>query len=165
MAAGFWHSYLTPLHAAVIVSTIANGGENTTPRLVKSLHHKDGITHLAPSSSPAKRILSPAHAAVIERGLRRTVTRGTARNAFGKWPTKLQHVKVFGKTGTLGAVDPARTYTWFVGYTRNAERDIAIAVLAINGDRWWRKAPQLAMDFLKGHALDGRRIARRGLER
>ena len=110
--------------------------------------HESGVIQQAPAVTKGRRVLTKQQAEVIEKGLRATMTRGTAVKSFRKWPSKLKQIKVYGKTGTLGAVKPDRTYTWFVGYTRGTNRDVALAVLAINGERWWRKAPQIAKDFL-----------------
>ena len=152
MAAGFWHSQLTPLHGAVIAQTIANQGKFAQPRLVKYLEHQSGVLHKAPQSRPQRVVLPESHALSIERGLRKTITAGTGRRSFADWPKKLGKIKVYGKTGTLGARKPDRTYTWFVGYIKGSNRDIALAVLAINGTKWWRKAPHIARDFLVNHA-------------
>ena len=56
-------------------------------------------------------------------------------DAAMNWPKKLDKIKVYGKTGTLGARNPDRTYTWFVDYIKGSNRDIALAVLAINGTK------------------------------
>lgn len=152
MSAGFWHSHLTPLHAAVIVQTIANRGRITQPRLVSLMTHESGFVQRAPSTDNGHQILKVQHAKIIEAGLRKTITNGTGVKSFKEWPKKLSSVKIFGKTGTLGASRPDRTYTWFVGYTRGTARDVALAVLAINGEEWWRKAPQVAQMYLEKHA-------------
>ena len=151
-AAGFWHTHLTPLHAAVIAQTVANDGVRTHPRIVSLMTHASGSVQHAPSKVLKKRVMEPSHAQLIEKGLRKTVTKGTAFKAFKNWSPKLKGVKIFGKTGTLGAVKPDRTYTWFVGYTSGTSRDVALAVLAINGEKWWRKAPHIAKDFLQRYA-------------
>ena len=154
MSAGFWHSQLTPLHAAVIVQTVANGGHFVQPRLVESVRHSSGVSHTAPKSSKQRSVITPLHAKALEKGLRQALTRGTASRSFAKWNQKLSAIKVYGKTGTLGARMPDRTYTWFVGYMRGTRQDIAVAVLAINGEKWWRKAPHIAHDLLAYHAKD-----------
>lgn len=152
MAAGFWHSQLTPLHAAVIVQTVANGGHFVQPRLVDAVHHTSGVSHKAPKASKQREVLSGAHAKALESGLRQAVSSGTASRSFAKWNQKLSSVKVYGKTGTLGARMPDRTYTWFAGYIKGTQKDIVVAVLAINVEKWWRKAPHIAHDLLSYHA-------------
>jgi penicillin-binding protein A len=160
MAAGFWHSQLTPLHAAVIVQTVANGGHFVQPRLVDSVHHSSGVSHKAPKSSKQRQVISETHAKALESGLRKAVRSGTASRSFAKWNPKLSSVKVYGKTGTLGARMPDRTYTWFAGYMRGTQKDIVVAVLAINGEKWWRKAPHIAHDLLSYHATQMLRQSR-----
>jgi cell division protein FtsI/penicillin-binding protein 2 len=152
MAAGFWHSQLTPLHAAVILHTVANGGHFIQPRLVESVRHVSGVSHTAPKASKRRSVITPKDAKSLESGLRQALTRGTASRSFSKWNQKLSAIKVYGKTGTLGARMPDRTYTWFAGYIRGTRKDIVVAVLAINGEKWWRKAPHIAHDLLAYHA-------------
>ena len=84
MSAGFWHSQLTPLHAASIVHTVANEGKFVQPRLVDSVTHSSGVSHQAPKASLIREAITPEQAGIIERGLRETLTKGTAFQSFRK---------------------------------------------------------------------------------
>ena len=137
-----------PLHAASIVHTVANEGKFVQPRLVDSVTHSSGVSHQAPKASLIREAITPEQAGIIERGLRETLTKGTAFQSFRKLRENGGKVRVFGKTGTLGARMPDRTYTWFAGYTRGSRKNLAIAVLAINGEKWWRKAPHITRPAL-----------------
>ena len=111
MAAGFWHSTLTPLHAALIASAVAGDGELPTPRFVTRLHGPQGQVIDAPARRGISQAMTPEVAQLLRKAMGSTVTRGTARRAFSKWPRKLSHIKVGGKTGSLPR---CTSYTWFV---------------------------------------------------
>ncbi len=101
----------TPIQMIHGFCTLSNGGLKITPRVVKGVLSGDG-SHVVknflvkPTSSPLKtditykepvRIVSEKHAKdIVNKALTAVVNRpsGTAHNAF------LEHVQVFGKTGT-----------------------------------------------------------------
>ncbi len=149
MAAGFWHNRLTPLHAALLAAAIATDGTMPTPRLVKRLRTPDGRTVDAPERGPFGTAMTPAHAKALRGLLAETVSRGTARRAFAKWPKDLRAVMVAGKTGTLAIREPYTHYTWFVGFAPVDDPQVAIAVMVGNGELWWQKAPDVARVVLE----------------
>ena len=61
MAAGFWHSQMSPLHGALVAATIANGGKMPYAALVErieSSHRRDPLRAHAPHLPPG---LAAAH--------------------------------------------------------------------------------------------------------
>lgn len=147
-AAGFWHSTLTPLHAAAIAAAVAGDGTLPTPRLVSRVTRPDGHTVEAPSEAPFGTATTPENAKALRKMMARTTATGTARNAWRRWPARLAHIKVGGKTGTLAKPNPATTYTWFVGFAPVDNPQVAIAVMVGNGETWWQRAPDVARDVL-----------------
>jgi cell division protein FtsI/penicillin-binding protein 2 len=81
-----------------------------------------------------------------------TTTKGTARRAFRKRNGRplLGPVRVAGKTGSLSGEDPEGRYEWFMGVAPADDPKIAIAVLLVQGDLYWRNASQIAADILHG---------------
>ena len=59
MAAGFRHTELTPLHAALIIGAVAKDGELPSPRFVTRLHGPKGETIEAPTRGPIARAMKP----------------------------------------------------------------------------------------------------------
>ncbi|MCB9543737.1 MAG: penicillin-binding protein [Myxococcales bacterium] len=151
MAAGFWHTRLTPLHAALIAAAVAGDGTLPVPRLVRRLEGPDGRVVDAPDRPPFAHAMKAETAKAVRQMMARTITHGTGRKAFSKWPSRLAHVKVAGKTGTLAMRDPATTYTWFVGFAPADDPQIAIAVMVGNGELWWQRAIDIARDVLAAH--------------
>jgi cell division protein FtsI/penicillin-binding protein 2 len=152
MSAGFGHSEITALHAAVIASAVATDGRLPTPRLVSRLHGPNGQVIDAPIRQPVSAAMKPGTAQIMCHMMAKTVKNGTARRSFRKWPKRLQHIRVGGKTGTLTRYKPARTtFTWFVGYAPVDNPQIAIAVMVGNGDKWWQRAKDIARDVLAAH--------------
>ncbi len=84
----------------------------------------------------------------LRKVLSETAKRGTARRAFAKWPRKLRHIQVGGKTGSLSKRNPYTAYTWFVGYAPADNPKVAISVVVGNGELWWQKAADVARDVL-----------------
>lgn len=151
MSAGFWHTYLTPLHAASIAASIAGDGSIPTPRLVRRLHAPDDRTIEAPNRGAFTRAMRPDTALAMRDMMAATVKKGTGRRSFSKWPSKLRHIRVAGKTGTLAKREPYTSYTWFVGYAPADAPQVAIAVMVGNGALWWQRATDVARDTLAAH--------------
>ena len=84
---------VSPLHLAAAYSTIANGGRQVRPTLMRQAGKARG-----------KRVLSPEAAAAARQMLRKVVTDGTA--SFGE----VAGYAVAGKTGTADKPDPAGGY-------------------------------------------------------
>ncbi len=151
MSAGFFHSKLTPLHAAVVAAAIANGGIMPAPRIVTSLTGPDGVLESAPEPTTLGKAIEPATARELAKMLRNTTEDGTAHRSFSKVPKSLEGVDVAGKTGTL-TDDTTRTdYTWFVGFAPADNPKVAFAVLVGNGELWYVRATDVARDVLAAY--------------
>lgn len=148
MAAGFWHTRLTPLHGALIAAAVAGDGAVPTPRLVRRLEGPDGRVVDAPDRGPLSRAMKPETAARLRTMMARTVSHGTGRRAFAKWPKSLSKISVAGKTGTLAIREPYTAYTWFVGFAPADDPQVAIAVMVGNGELWWQRAIDIGRDVL-----------------
>lgn len=160
MSAGFWHSQLSPLHAATLAATIANDGVRKAPFLVARIDRaRPADSKKQPSSvyryapSKAQRVLSPQIAAELSRMMRGTVRFGTAKSAFfdRKGRPFLPGIEVAGKTGTLSSQKPYRGYTWWVGFAPAEAPRIAVAALVVNTPKWRIKASFLAREALRAY--------------
>ena len=153
MSAGFGNTEITTLHAAVITAAIATDGRLPTPRLVSKLHGPRGETIESPARQPLGRAMKQSTARELRRMLTRTIEHGTARKAFKKWPKKLKHIKVGGKTGTLARRRDGNYigYTWFVAYAPADSPELAIAVMVGNSEKWWQRAVDIGRDILAAH--------------
>lgn len=159
-AAGFWNSTLTPLQAAWISATVAHGGEVLKPSIVREILGPDGASiWTAPKTATVlRRAVPTTTAAAVTTMMEHTISEGTSFRAFhdpkgtGFLPAG---IVVAGKTGTLNDPDGQHYYTWFTGFApsrpKPGEKQVAIAVLVINGPRWHVKANVVAREMLRAY--------------
>jgi len=121
---------VTPIHMAVLISAVANGGILYRPQLVGNVGGTPEVPEQFFAPETRGRLpLTPEHLATIREGLWGVANRdsGTA-----VWVFKGFEVRVAGKTGT--AENPGgRPHAWFVGYAPADDPQIAIAVVVENG--------------------------------
>jgi cell division protein FtsI/penicillin-binding protein 2 len=155
MAAGFWHSQMSPLHGALLASTIANDGKMPYAALVERIQSRTGETLYARTPRTFRQVLPRHTAQLTGEMMTRTVTKGTAKKAF--WDPKgrpfLPGIGVAGKTGTLSRYNPHRSYTWWVGYAPVDDPKIAVAALVVNEPKWRIKASYVAREALRQYLV------------
>jgi len=155
-AAGFWHSHLSPLHAAVMAQTIAQDGAMLRPYVVDHIDDSNGEVLYESKPAFIGRPIQPETAAAVREAMKKTVSRGTARKSF-KDPRGVPYlgdIAVGGKTGTLHGHSPFRAYSWFVGVAPIDEPEISIAVLVVNDPKWRIKSAQLSAMLLRKYFED-----------
>ena len=141
---------ITPLHAAQLAATLAEG-RLVEPRWVAEARDASGRFVPVPGGATSRRVLTPELAGQLRGWLVDTTVRGTARRAFrtrGGQPL-LQGIPVSGKTGSLNGSDPKGHYEWFIGVAPAGDPKLAVATLAVQGPRWWWSASQLAAEVLR----------------
>ncbi len=134
VASGFNRTTLiSPLHGAIIAAVPANAGILVEPTIV------DRITgpgdHVLYRARRQDRIRAVSHetAKEIERLMRETVRRGTARKVF-RTRTKdpvLSQLVIGGKTGSIDNAGHDARYDWFVGFARHDRHREAMAVAVV----------------------------------
>lgn len=144
-AAGFWHTHLSPLHAAMIAQAIAHDGAMLRPYVVDRVVGADGGVVFEGKPRLYARPISKGTAERLRIAMRNTVESGTARKAFHKGGLPaLAKIRVAGKTGTLNGRDPYRAYSWFAGFAPYEAPEVAIAVLVVNEPLWRIKSSEAA---------------------
>jgi cell division protein FtsI/penicillin-binding protein 2 len=143
-AAGFGAVRLSPLHAALLGSIVANGGLEVPPVLVDDV---EGGPIPAPASP--KRVVDEAVAAKLAAMMRNTVAEGTARRTFRRASSALRGVEVAGKTGSLADASPYRDYSWFVGFAPADRPEVVVATVVVNDRLWHARAPTVAKEALE----------------
>ena len=152
-AAGFWHVHMSPLHAALIAATFANGGQMPAPTLVDRVVGADGrVSNTARAGAP-RSVLAPATAHSVAQMMLRTVQSGTAHSAFfdERGRPLVPGVAVAGKTGSLNGAEPFRAYSWWVGFAPADKPTIALAALIVNTAQWRIKSSFLAREALHAY--------------
>ncbi|MBS4888437.1 MAG: penicillin-binding protein 2 [Anaerococcus vaginalis] len=124
---GYGKTRVTPLHMAMISSTIANNGKMMQPRLVKNVVNKDGKIIKESKNEVLSDVTSSEIANKIRDYMVDVVNYGTAKGAY------LQSVQIAGKSGTVdkegGGVD-----MWFVGFAPAYDPKIAFSIVIEDAD-------------------------------
>lgn len=151
MGAGLNHDVkISPLHAAVIMSAIANGGKMMTPELTSSIIDEHGVEKEAFTPRELRRLVTPETSASLARMLSSTVLTGTSRRAFHDRRGRLRlDVTVAAKTGSIDGTDPKGHYSWFAAFAPIQNPRIALVALVINSDKWKIKASQVGLEALE----------------
>jgi penicillin-binding protein A len=151
MGAGLDHDVkISPLHAAVIMSAIANGGKMMVPGLTSSIVDTRGVEKELFTPRELRRLVTPETSASLTRMLSSTVLTGTSRKAFhDRRGRPLLDVPIAAKTGSINGTDPKGHYSWFAAFAPIQNPRIAMVVLVINPDKWRIKASQVGEQALE----------------
>ncbi|MCZ6464630.1 MAG: penicillin-binding transpeptidase domain-containing protein [Proteobacteria bacterium] len=141
---------ITPLHAAGLAATLATG-ERPEPWWVQSVVDARGRSLKLPRRPRPARVMTRKLADELRAMMVRTTTQGTAKSAFRdrRGRPVLGDVKVAGKTGNISGTDPRGRYEWFIGAAPADRPTIAVAVVQLHDDLWWRNSSQIASEVLK----------------
>ena len=149
-AAGFWHTYLSPLHGALIAASVENDGVMMRPTLIDKVVTPAGESLYDFEPRVLRRVMAKKTAKVLGKLLEGTAEYGTARRYFANRAAFPDSVTVGGKTGTLSNKDPYLGFTWFVGFGRGSNgKSAAVAGLACNKPKWWIKGHFAASETLR----------------
>jgi len=131
---------MTPLQMALVGSTIANGGDEPRPFLVRQLVRSGTVSSIYAPASLATPI-SADTAANVKKMMVAVVQYGTGTAA------RIPGVTVAGKTGT--ATNPlGRSHSWFVCFAPAEHPRVAVAVLVENVGYGATYALPIARDVL-----------------
>ena len=128
-AIGQGDTLVTPLHMALLTSTVANGGIMMRPYLVDHIEAYDGNSVSENTPSRYKRLMTTEEAQILTEYMQETVNSGTATALGGYGYT------VAGKTGSAEYVSDGYegTHSWFVGFSNVQDPDLVLAVIAEDG--------------------------------
>ena len=148
-AAGFYHTYLSPLHGALIGATLANDGVMMQPSIVEKLENASGETVIKFTPHVFKRVMKKETARKLSEMMKQTTTVGTARKYFRQRNAFPRDIVVAGKTGTLSNYNPYLGFTWFVGFADRDGQKIAVSGLVCNTPTWRIKGPFAASEAVR----------------
>ncbi|MFB6263708.1 MAG: penicillin-binding transpeptidase domain-containing protein [Bradymonadaceae bacterium] len=152
-AAGFWHTYISPVHAATMAAAIANDGLMMRPTLIEKVQSPEGEVLYDFEPRTLRRVMPAETAKTLADLLSRTTSKGTADSYFEHGRPFPDGVQTAGKTGTLAREDPYLSFTWFVGFGRmkgdSGSKAAAVAGLACNRPQWRIKGPHVASTALR----------------
>ncbi len=131
----------TPLQMALIGATIAGGGVEPRPFVVRQVVRDGAAASVSPQSSLANPVSADV-AANVTKMMIAVVERGTGT------PARLPHVSVAGKTGT--ATNPlGRSHAWFVCFAPAGHPRVAVAIVVENVGYGATYAAPIARDVLE----------------
>lgn len=133
-SAGFGEVRISPVHAATLMSGVANGGLLPRPRVVEKIVSPDGaILHRAQPES-IHRIVSSSTASSLMEMMEHTTTVGTSRKEFlaSSSRPRLGGIRVAAKTGTLTGDNPKGLNNWFIAAAPIENPQIALAVITVD---------------------------------
>jgi peptidoglycan glycosyltransferase len=116
---------VTPMRMALVGATIASGGTEPRPYLVRSVRARDGSERYAAPSAPLANPIPGAVADQVRTLMEAVVTRGTGTAAA------LPGVQVAGKTGTA-TLATGTSHAWFVAFAPADAPRVAVAVVVEN---------------------------------
>ncbi len=154
IASGFnRQTLISPLHAALLASVVANNGILMTPWLVEKISSESGDILYNRKTTQLTSPVSWKTAEDLQVLMRDTVVYGTCRKSFRPLRRKKSFKGVdFGaKTGTINDKKDRFKYDWLAGYVlpHNGTKAISIAVLAVHGEKLGLRSNELGRYIIK----------------
>lgn len=142
-AIGQGDTSISPLHNAMIVQTIANGGLMMKPYIIDRIENYEGDIVKKFSPSMYDTPLTEKEVKYLTKYMEKVVEEGTASSYF-------QDIdyKVAGKTGTAEYANGEHEYSWFVGFSSLENPDIVVSVLVEQSDVNGIRAANIARQIL-----------------
>jgi cell division protein FtsI/penicillin-binding protein 2 len=155
LASGFnKETLISPVHAAVIASAVANNGIVKSPFLISSIVDSEEGQNIWERPSVERRAFSTNTSWQLKDLMELTVKRGTARGAFRRMRRSIKSkLDIGGKTGSITGGVPFGKRDWFAAYATPKNRvlgkGISIAVMNVNVKKWYIKSSYLAKNIIE----------------
>ncbi len=132
-AAGFGDVHLSPVHAASLMSAIANDGIMPRPFLIERILNRSGEALYQARPEAVQPVITATTSRRLRDMMEYTTTIGTSRREFMlKNKPVLGNIKVAAKTGTLTGTNPKGMTNWFIAAAPKENPEIAIAVIVVD---------------------------------
>jgi cell division protein FtsI/penicillin-binding protein 2 len=156
IASGFnKKTVISPLHAVLITSAVANNGDIMAPWLVGKVKDHTGRVLYRVTPSKLASPLKPTTARYMKVLMRETVVSGTSRKAFRRIrrDKRFKNIAFGAKTGTINDELDQYKYDWISAYALpgNGDGGICITILAVHGKLLGIRASELAGYVIKHH--------------
>lgn len=149
-AFGQGDTLITPLHNAMIMQTIANGGLMMKPYLIDSIENYKGMRIKKFSPNSYDTLLTSDEVDTLTTYLRKVVTNGTAADYF-----QGASYEAAGKTGTAEYAGGEHDYSWFVGFTNVDSPEIVVSIVVEESDVNGVKATAIARKIMDAYYNKG----------
>jgi penicillin-binding protein A len=165
-AAGFGDVTLSPLHGAVIVSSILSEGRMVSPYVLDKIYNSERVLVYNHEPEISEQIIQPKTAAALKNMMEMTLTKGTIRKSFRGWTRDrvLNDLTIGGKTGSLNGRTITGEHNWFVGFAEGDGKKLVVASVIVNHALWHIKPTYLAKEafltYFKDYSKPTRRVFR-----
>ena len=136
---GQGETLITPLHNAMIMCAIANGGVLMKPYMMDRIENCDGSVVKKFSKDSYGRIISSAEAQTLTELMMSVTEYGTASDYFSG-----AEYTVAGKTGTAEFNENKDSHSWFIGFSNVNNPDLVVCVLIENASNTGASATSIA---------------------
>lgn len=158
IASGFnKKTLISPLHAVMLASAVANNGIMMKPILIKSIRDENGKEIYHGRSSVLSRVVSKKTSIKLKELMNATVKYGTCKKSFIKMirSRRFRGFSFGAKTGSVNDMTDKFKYDWTVAYAipPKGERSISLSVLAIHGEKLGIKAREMARLIIRHYFL------------
>ena len=143
-AIGQGNTVISPIHAAMLVSAIANGGTLMKPYVIDSVQSTEGSVIEQYESENYGTLMSTSESSQLTKMMKAVVEEGTGYKLSGK------NYSVAGKTGTAEVVGRGNN-AWFVGFAPADDPKIAICVLVEDAGTASSEAVPIAGEILDAY--------------
>lgn len=123
---GQGETLMSPMHAAMIVSAVANDGTAVRPKFVREIKNVDGKVVKTEESRNYKQLFQPEMAEKLKDYMRSVVEYGTAQRL-----NQYENLTVYGKTGSAEIDSERNFHSWFVGFAENEKTDDNYTIVVI----------------------------------
>ncbi|MCB0311309.1 MAG: hypothetical protein KDD42_08740 [Bdellovibrionales bacterium] len=149
-AAGFGAVKISPIHAAALMSGLANKGLVPRPILVNNVINSQGTTLYRAETEMIRRLTRAETSLKLLEMMEQTTTIGTSRKEFmvGKKPL-LKDVRVAAKTGTLRGASPKGINNWFIAAAPIEDPKIAVSVVVVDPQHISTRASRLGRQMIQ----------------
>lgn len=120
---GQGQTQITPLHNALIVSAVANGGVMMEPYVVDNIESQSGETVKKYLPGMYRTVMTPEEAEILTSFMTETVENGTAG------ALKNSRYTVAGKTGSAEYTEGKPAHAWFIGFAPAENPEIAVSII------------------------------------
>lgn len=134
---------VTPLQINMMTGVFANGGKLLRPRVVNATTTVDGARDTVHAEVLDNQVVSPEAIAAVRRGMRQTVTLGSARS-FDDLP-----FAAAAKTGTAQWSSTKSTHAWFTSFAPYDAPKIAVTVMIEEGGEGSAAAAPVAKAIMR----------------
>lgn len=142
---GQGETQISPLHNAMIMSTIANGGVMMKPYLVDRIENYEGVSVKRFMPSAYRRLMSASEAQEMTTLLEGVINYGTGS------ALNTDAYSVAGKTGTAEFNAEGQSHSWFVGFSNVDNPDIVVCVLIEDADSSGIRAVSVAKQIFDAY--------------